>query len=53
MCAEFLLELRPTQSVASTVGEGGISIRFANDYLAHLLETTTPEAQSAAARTSR
>jgi hypothetical protein len=31
--------------VASAVGEGGISIRFAHQYLAHLLDLTAPEAQ--------
>jgi thioredoxin reductase (NADPH) len=30
--------------VASAVGEGGISIRFVHDYLAHLMDATTPEA---------
>ena len=31
--------------VASAVGEGGISIRFVHEYLAHLLDATVPEAQ--------
>ena len=31
--------------VASAVGEGGISIRFVHDYLAHLPDATVPEAQ--------
>jgi thioredoxin reductase (NADPH) len=31
--------------VASAVGEGGISIRFVHEYLAHLLDPTVPEAQ--------
>src|ERR687890_735629 len=31
--------------VASAVGEGGISIRFVHQYLAHLLGSTAPEAQ--------
>lgn len=31
--------------VASAVGEGGISIRFMHEYLAHLLEASVPEAR--------